>query len=81
MVPIYAADHVVGDSIFYFLGINGMELNPDWVCSLNTWISHYTGMEGISLWAFLIGGNLLSLLLAAIIYPIIRYASMQRVQF
>jgi len=81
MVPIYAADHVVGDGIFYLFGINGMELNPGWVSSLNTWISHYTGMEGISLWAFLVGGNLLSLLLAAMVYPLIRYVFMRRVQF
>jgi len=81
MVPIYAADHFVGDSIFYLFGINSMDLNPDWVSSLNVWIFHYTGMEGISFWAFLIGGNLLSLLLAILVYPIIRYISMRRVQF
>ena len=81
MVPIYAADHIVGDRIFYFFGINSMEFNPDWVSSLNTWIHHYTGMEGISLWAFLVGGNLLSFLLAGITYPVVRYLSMRRVQF
>jgi uncharacterized protein (DUF2062 family) len=81
MVPIYAADHVVGDQLFQLFGINGMELNPDWVCSLNKWIFHYTGLTGISFWAFLVGGNLLSIVLAIIIYPIIRYVSMQRIQF
>ena len=81
MVPIYAADHIVGDQLFYLCGINGMELNPDWVDSLNAWISHYTGLSGISFWAFLVGGNLLSIVLALIIYPIIRYASLRRIQF
>lgn len=81
MVPIYAADHVVGDRIFSLFGIDGMNLNPDWVCSVNAWISHYTGLEGISLWAFLVGGNLLSIVLAITIYPIIRYVSIRRVQF
>ena len=81
MVPIYAADHVVGDGIFYLFGIDSMGLNPDWVCKLNSWIAYYTGLEGISLWAFLIGGNLLSLLLAVTVYPIIRYVSMRHIQF
>jgi uncharacterized protein (DUF2062 family) len=81
MVPIYAADHVVGDGIFYLFGIDGMQLNPDWVCRLNTWITHYTGLEGVSFWAFLVGGNLLSIFLALTVYPIIRYVSMRRFQF
>ena len=81
MVPIYAADHVVGDHLFYLCGIDGMNLNPDWVCSLNEWIAHYTGLEGISFWAFLAGGNVLSIALAMTIYPIIRYISRRHTNF
>lgn len=81
MVPIYAADHVVGNHLFYLCGIDGMNLNPDWICSVNSWISHYTGLEGISLWAFLVGGNLLSVVLAITTYPIIHYVSTRRIQF
>lgn len=80
MVPIYAADHIVGDHLFYLCGINGMELNPDWVSSVNNWICYYTGLNGISFWAFLVGGTLLSIVLALIVYPIIRYVSRQRIQ-
>jgi len=79
MLPIYATDQVVGDNIFSLFGINGMQLNPSWVAAINHWLRQYTGLTGISFWSFLLGGNLLSLLLAVIIYPIVRYILSYRV--
>ncbi len=80
MIPIYATDQVVGDNVLSLFGINGMHLNPSWITSINHWLAHYTGISGISIWSFLIGGNLLSLLLALLIYPIVRYFLAYRLQ-
>lgn len=74
MVPVYGAGHVFGQ---WFCGkIMGVDMcvhNPTWVVSLNSTIAHYTGMSGISLWDFIIGGNLLGIGLALLMYPIFYY--------
>src|SRR5580765_3668012 len=47
MLPIYATDHVVGDNVLSFLGIDGMKLNPTWIEALNHWLSQYIGISGV----------------------------------
>jgi len=72
MVPVYGSGHVIGDGIFYLLGIDGMRLNPSWVNAINAFITKYTGLRGISLWAFLIGGNLLGIAAGVLLYPFMK---------
>jgi len=66
MVPIY--------SIGYFFGV--------WFCSYlpgtdifvtHEWLVKYIGISGISVRSFLIGGNLLGIIVAVILYPIMRH--------
>jgi uncharacterized protein (DUF2062 family) len=71
MVPVYAIDYLFGNWLFDLLCINGMSLNPHWVTALNEYIVLYTGIEGISLWSFLIGGNLLAIAISGILYPVL----------
>lgn len=75
MVPVYASDHIVGDWICY--GLFGLEStvcwNPWWMHSINSWLAHYIAMPTISLWSFLIGGNLLGMGLAILLYPLMLY--------
>lgn len=78
MVPIYATGHVVGDHIFYWLGIDAMYMNPSWVSSINNFITRHTGMSGISFWAFMIGGHLLGLLLSIVVYFVVHHIVSQR---
>jgi len=73
MVPIYAFDCIVGDWIFMFLGIDSMQYNPSWMNGLNAWLSSYIGYSGVSFWAFIVGGNLLAILLSVILYPVFSY--------
>jgi len=75
MVPIYATNHVVGDQVFYLCGIDGMQLNPGWVATINHWIMQHTGISGISFWAFMIGGHLLGLLLSFVVYITVHYGA------
>lgn len=73
MVPIYAFDCVVGNMIFSFLEIDSMQCNPAWMVDLNTFLSSYVGLAGVSFWSFMLGGNLLALLISGILYPLFSY--------
>lgn len=68
MVPIYAAGHWVGDLILGWCGVDGFSYNPAWVEWVNTKIFVLIGLRGISLWAFIIGGNILAILVAVSLY-------------
>ena len=72
MVPIYATDYLVGDWLLGFFGINGMNWNPAWVSYFNTFLTTHVGINGVSLWSFLIGGNLLGLCISGMLYPILK---------
>ena len=73
MVPIYASDYVVGDWLFYFFGIDGAQSNPTWMIAINKFIAKYMSIgNGLSLWAFLIGGNLLGCVISGTVYPILK---------
>lgn len=74
MVPVYGAGYVFGDWICVrTLGVDMCSYNPSWVASFNSLIAHYTGMPAVSLWSFIIGGNILGIGLALIFYPIFYY--------
>lgn len=71
MIPLYIADYEVGKLIVErLLGLNLMQYNPSWMTWLNLKIS-CLGIPNISLWTFIIGGNILGLSLAIIAYPIL----------
>lgn len=73
MLPIYATDHVVGDNLLSYLGIDGMQLNPSWLSSINHWLANHTGISGVSVGSFLIGGNILGFILALCVYLVVRW--------
>jgi uncharacterized protein (DUF2062 family) len=74
MVPVYAADYLCGDALCYALfGHNFTIHNPSWMEWINGMIAQYVGLQEISLCSFLIGGNILGIVFAAISYPIVRY--------
>lgn len=74
MVPVYATDYVCGEYICTALwGNNLCTYNPSWMNWLNIKIAHYIGLSGISLPAFLIGGNVLAIGCGLLSYPIMRY--------
>jgi len=72
MVPVYGAGHLVGDWLFALFRCDGLQWNPWWVKSLNVSIAPYLGGTHISLWSFLIGGNLLGIVMSIAVYPIIK---------
>jgi uncharacterized protein len=75
MIPLYLFDYWIGSKIVYLMGI---ELkNPTWMERINTFLQSYCPNQELSIWAFLIGGNVVGIIAGIAIYPIILY-SMKR---
>jgi len=70
MIPIYSANHLVGQLIFKWCSIDCYAYNPHWLEYINSKIQALTGLQGISLWAFLVGGNILAIVVAGAVYLI-----------
>jgi len=74
MVPLYSTNYFFGEIFLQkVLGLNTLSLNPVWMEPVNNLICNYVGISGISFWSFIIGGNLLGLLISVILYPIVRF--------
>jgi uncharacterized protein (DUF2062 family) len=73
MVFVYGADYVFGECLFYLVGINSRTWNPVWVEVLNAKINTVVSIPGISFWSFMIGGNLLGILIAGMLYPVFKF--------
>lgn len=73
MVPLYTAGYKVGVWILYYCAPSVLyQSNPLWMQSLNEQLSYYTGSTYISLWAFVVGGNVLGVIGALITYPLFK---------
>jgi uncharacterized protein (DUF2062 family) len=74
MIPVYAAGHIAGQWLCLFMcGHDLLLYNPAWMNWFNSWVCCYTNLCGISLWSFLIGGNILGIGFGLISYPIMLY--------
>lgn len=71
MVPVYGFDYLAGLWIFRMIGLNPFLYDPAWNAKLNSWLAAAIGISGISFWAFFIGGNLLGIGFAGILYPVL----------
>ena len=72
MVPVYSIDHLFGTWLFNLFHINYLQLEPVWVESCNLFLKKHTGITGLSLSAFLVGGNLLAIVISLVIYPLVK---------
>lgn len=69
MIPLYMADYAVGKFIVErIFALNLYVYNPAWMHWLNLKLSRL-GIPNLSLWTFIIGGNILGLLAAVAAYP------------
>jgi len=69
-LPIYALDHAFGKWFLHLLGIDYVSFDPTWMESCNNFLMHHTGISGLSLSAFLVGGNLLAVGISVMLYPV-----------
>ena len=72
MVPIYSFDHLFGKWLLTSLDIDYLRWDPVWVESCNAFLHHHTGINGLSLSAFMIGGHLLAIVISAMLYPLMK---------
>lgn len=68
MLPMYLGGYAFGLYILRLLHIDGLAHNPWWMDWFNAKIA-CLGIPNVSLWAFLIGGHVLGLILGLISYP------------
>lgn len=74
MVPVYSLGYCVGEWVLGgIFGIDTIANNPTWMAYLNELLHSYTGLHSISWWSFILGGNLLGLAIAAMLYPIMKH--------
>jgi uncharacterized protein len=73
MVFIYGGDYFFGDFILRFFMIDTCSFDPHWMCYVNTFLHTYTGLEHISLWSFLLGGNIIAVAASFVAYPIAKH--------
>ncbi len=70
MVPLMAAGYWVGYKLLHdIMGISVAALNPALMACVNMYIQKYIGIQDVSFWAFMIGGNLLGIAVAVGMYP------------
>lgn len=68
MVFVYSFDHFFGKCLFAACKINHAQWEPSWMSHFNNFLEHHTGIAGLSLSAFVIGGNLLALCISVMLY-------------
>lgn len=73
MVPVYGLGYWFGNWLLAFIGVDHYAFNPGWISSCNAWLQHYVAVKGFSFWAFMLGGNVLGILLALLSYPLIKW--------
>lgn len=75
MLPIAAADYYIGDwFLTSILRVDLTSYNPAWMNYINKKVGYYLlkylGIAELSLWSYIIGGIILSFMVAIITYPI-----------
>lgn len=71
MVPIYMGGYLFGYWLLHTVAaVPLVGLNPVWMSWFNEKVMAYLQIKELSFWAFMIGGNVLGVLLAIVAYPI-----------
>ncbi len=73
MVPVYGCDYVFGKWLSCLCKIDLINFAPGFFLGLFEPVGSYLGFSGHSIWTFFVGGNVLSVLLAIIMYPPIKW--------
>jgi uncharacterized protein len=72
MMPVYAIDHLFGKWLFSIFNIDSLQWDPVWMESCNLFLNKHTGIAGLSLSAFLVGGNVLAIGMSVMMYPFMK---------
>jgi uncharacterized protein (DUF2062 family) len=73
MVPVFMADYLFGYWLVHnVMGIEYFMASPNWMNNINDFCEMTLGITKPCLWSFMIGGNLLGILLSLALYPIMK---------
>ena len=71
MIPIHMSGYVCGYWILHScFGLSVTRFNPAWMSYINTKLAYLLGTVNVSFWAFILGANLVGIVLAFVLYPI-----------
>ena len=72
-VPIYGIDYVFGEWLLKKMcGLDTLSMNPSWMASINAPLQTYLGLSNISFWSFVVGGNVLGIVISVALYPVMK---------
>lgn len=73
MLPIYALGYNTGEFILGTVcGLDTALYNPCWMQPVTTRLGALLGLSNLSFWSFIVGGNILGLCIACLLYPVIK---------
>ena len=71
MIPIYMSGYLFGYWLLHTVAaVPVLTLNPSWMGWFNEKVMVYLQIKELSFWAFMLGGNVLGILLAIVAYPV-----------
>ncbi len=73
MLPVYSAGYGLGYWILHkVLDFDLFLAEPQWMHSINVFFENTIGIAKPCLWSFLLGGNILGIVLGVILFPIMK---------
>ena len=72
MIPLYLFDYWVGLKIVQLMNLEYLE-NPVWMERINIFLQTRCHFPELSVWAFLIGGNVVGIIAGLLVYPVSLY--------
>jgi len=73
IVPILVGTYCFGYWFLHsLLEVSAVGMTPAWMVPVNTFLKTHAGLSEISFWAFMVGANLLGILVALITYPVVK---------
>lgn len=72
MVPLMVGGYWVGYKILHgWLGLSVASMNPPLMHFVNDYLYQYVGLKDVSFWAWMLGGNVVGLVVAVVSYPLL----------
>ena len=72
-VPIFLSDYVFGYWLLHgVFHLKTHDINPTWMNIINDFLHTKLGIPNACFWSFMIGGNLLAIIVALVSYPLVK---------
>lgn len=73
LVPVFSSGYATGYLILHtLLGLQTRDINPWWMTKINLFLETIVGTPHVCFWSFMVGANVLGVVLAFILYPLLK---------